>query len=172
MFSTELNSYCSLFRVACGFSMETLRRRRFVICRKCAAMNGDRRAWNPSVSWATVLPSTIQTSSAVLFLAVQPVLSTLLILISLLNALFLRGGFVEYCIVDSFLDFGPYIVCLFASYASPLIMAALCNRGPLYFCPVASFYLLSTYLLSFFIPRLISAATDWMSTILLHMAWP
>jgi len=25
---------------------------------------------------------------------------------------------------------------------------------------------------SFFIPRLISAAVDWMSTILLHMAWP
>ena len=29
-----------------------------------------------------------------------------------------------------------------------LIMAALCNRGPLYFCPVVSFYLL---LLSFFL---------------------
>ena len=44
-------------------------------------------------------------------------------------------------------------------------MAALCNRGgPLYFCPVISFYLLS------FFPRLISAATDWMSTILLHSA--
>ena len=35
----------------------------------------------------------------------------------------------------------------------------------LYFCPVVSFYLL----LSFFIPRLISAAADWMST---HMVWP
>jgi len=37
--------------------------------------------------------------------------------------------------------------------------------GPLYFCPVISiffFYLI----LSFFIPRLISAAADWMSTIL------
>jgi len=33
---------------------------------------------------------------------------------------------------------------------------------------VISFYLL----LLFFIPRLISAAVDWMSTILLHMAWP
>ena len=41
--------------------------------------------------------------------------------------------------------------------------------GPLYFCPVVSFFL-SIYLL--FFPRLISAATDWMSTILLHMAWP
>jgi len=45
----------------------------------------------------------------------------ILILISLLNALFLRGGFVEYCAVDSFLDFGAYIVCLFASYVSPLM---------------------------------------------------
>ena len=50
------------------------------------------------------------------------------------------------------------------------IMAALCNRGPLYFCPVISFYL-SIYL-SFYIPRLISAAADWMSTILRHMVWP
>jgi len=41
---------------------------------------------------------------------------------------------------------------------------------PLYFCPVVSaiFYLLR---LSFF-PRLISAVTDWMSTILLDMVWP
>jgi len=42
-------------------------------------------------------------------------------------------------------------------------MAALCNRGALYFCPVVSFYISS------FFPRLISAATDWMSTILLHI---
>ena len=42
--------------------------------------------------------------------------------------------------------------------------------GPLYFCPVISFYLSSFYL--FLIPRLISAAADWMSTILLHMVWP
>jgi len=45
-----------------------------------------------------------------------------------------------------------------------LVMAALCNRGPLYFCPVVSVFL--------FFPRLISAAADWMSTIILHMAWP
>ena len=55
-------------------------------------------------------------------------------------------------------------------FESSFIMAALCNRGPLYFWAVVSFYLLSIFL--FFIPRLISAATDWMSTILLHMAWP
>ena len=34
------------------------------------------------------------------------------------------------------------------------------------------FMLFLLLLSSFFIPRLISAATDWMSTILLHMAWP
>ena len=55
------------------------------------------------------------------------------------------------------------------SFIYLFIMAALCNRGPLYFCPVVSFYLLLSF---FFIPRLISAATDWMSTILPHMAWP
>ena len=49
-----------------------------------------------------------------------------------------------------------------------LIMAALCNRGTLYFCPVISIYLLYSSIF----PRLISAATDWISTILLHMAWP
>ena len=38
--------------------------------------------------------------------------------------------------------------------------------GPLYFCPVISIFF---YL---FFPCLTSAATDWMSTILLHMAWP
>ena len=36
-----------------------------------------------------------------------------------------------------------------------LFMAALCNRGPLYFCPVISIFF---YLLSSFFPRLISAA--------------
>jgi len=50
--------------------------------------------------------------------------------------------------------------------AKMIIMAALFNRGPLYFCPVVSIFYLS------FFPRLISAAADWMSTILLHMAWP
>jgi len=46
-------------------------------------------------------------------------------------------------------------------------MAALCNRaGHIYFHPVISFYLLL-----FFIPRLISAATDWMSTIPYFYTW-
>ena len=41
-----------------------------------------------------------------------------------------------------------------------LVMAALCNRGPLYFCPVISVFYLP------FFPRLISAAAGWMFTIL------
>jgi len=56
----------------------------------------------------------------------------------------------------------------------PLFMAALCNRAGHYIfalMPCGFFLLLSIYL-SIFFPRLISAATDWMSTILLHMAWP
>jgi len=55
---------------------------------------------------------------------------------------------------------------LFRAYLS-ILWPPYVIGGPLYFCPVVSFYLL---LLLF--PRLISAATDWMSTILLHMAWP
>jgi len=47
------------------------------------------------------------------------------------------------------------------SVRGALVMAALCNRGPLYFCPVVSFFLSIFFL---FFPRLISAATDWMST--------
>ena len=35
-----------------------------------------------------------------------------------------------------------------------LFMAVLCNGGPLYFCPVVSFYLLSFYLSFFFSPNL------------------
>jgi len=50
-----------------------------------------------------------------------------------------------------------------------LFMATLCNRGAIIFLPCSFF--LSIYLSTFF-PRLISAATDWMSTILCHMVWP
>ena len=49
--------------------------------------------------------------------------------------------------------------------ASSFIMAALWNRAGHYIFAVVSFYL------SFFFPRLISAVTDWMSTILPHMVW-
>ena len=60
-----------------------------------------------------------------------------------------------------------------------VIMVALWNRGrPLYFLP-CGFYLsfFFSFFLSFFsfflsFPRLISAAADWMSTILGHVLWP
>ena len=50
-----------------------------------------------------------------------------------------------------------------------LVMVALCNRADHYIFAV--WFLSSIFYLSFF-PRLISAAAGWMSTILLHMAWP
>ena len=46
-----------------------------------------------------------------------------------------------------------------------LFMVALCNRETIYI------FMLWFVLLSFFFPRLISAAADWMSTILRHMVW-
>jgi len=52
-----------------------------------------------------------------------------------------------------------------------LIMAALCNRGAIIFLPCSFFPSFFFFLLLFF-PRLISAAVDRMSAILLHMAWP
>jgi len=49
-----------------------------------------------------------------------------------------------------------------------LVMDALCSR--------AGHYIFALWFLSsssfFFFPHLISAAADWMSTILLHMVWP
>jgi len=48
-------------------------------------------------------------------------------------------------------------------------MAALCNRAGHY---IIALWFLSIFYLSFFITRLISAAADWMSTILLHMVSP
>jgi len=50
-----------------------------------------------------------------------------------------------------------------------LFMVAVCNRTDHYIFALW-FLLLSSSL--FFFPRLISAAVDWMSTILRHMAWP
>jgi len=48
------------------------------------------------------------------------------------------------------------------------IMAALCNRTGHY---IFALWFLSFFFLLFF-PRLISAAADWMSTILRHLVWP
>jgi len=39
-------------------------------------------------------------------------------------------------------------------FESSFIMAALCNRGPLYFWPVVSFYLLSIFLFFYSSPNL------------------
>jgi len=46
-----------------------------------------------------------------------------------------------------------------------IIMVALCNRADHYIFAL-------WFLLSSFLPHLISAAVDWMSTILRHMVWP
>jgi len=51
--------------------------------------------------------------------------------------------------------------------APALIMAALHSRCAHYI--FALWFLSSIF---FFFPRLISAAADWMSTILPHMVWP
>jgi len=52
-------------------------------------------------------------------------------------------------------------------YIFMLFMVALCNRADHYiFIMFLSFFFLS------FFPRLISAAGDWMFTILWHMVWP
>jgi len=54
-----------------------------------------------------------------------------------------------------------------ASLTTPLFMVALCNRADHYI--FALWFLSSIYL---FLRRLISAAADWMFTILPHMVWP
>jgi len=46
-----------------------------------------------------------------------------------------------------------------------LVMVALFNRATIIFSSCSFF-------LSMFFPRLISAVSDWMSTILPHMVWP
>jgi len=51
-----------------------------------------------------------------------------------------------------------------------LFMVALCNRADHYIFMLL--FVLVLLLLSSFFPRLISAAGDWMFTILWHMVWP
>ena len=58
------------------------------------------------------------------------------------------------------------LYCRYSTQYSHLVMAALRSRCGHYIFALSSIFF---YL---FFPRLISAATDWMSTILLHMAWP
>jgi len=52
-----------------------------------------------------------------------------------------------------------------------IVMAALCNRAGHYIFALLFLSFFVFLLLSFF-PRIISAAADWMSTILAHMVWP
>ena len=52
-----------------------------------------------------------------------------------------------------------------------LFMVALWNRADHYIF-MLWFVLSSSFFFLFFIPRLISAAADWMSVILPHMVWP
>jgi len=49
-------------------------------------------------------------------------------------------------------------------------MVALCNSADHYI--FALLFLSSSSIYVFFVPRLISAAAGWMSTILWHMVWP
>jgi len=50
-----------------------------------------------------------------------------------------------------------------------LFMLAVWNRADNY---IFALWFLSFFFYLFFFPRLISAAADWMSTILPHMVWP
>jgi len=60
---------------------------------------------------------------------------------------------------------GVYVLSIYAVIVV-LFMVALCNRETIY---IFMLWFLSIYL---FFPRLISAAGDWMSSILPHMLWP
>jgi len=64
---------------------------------------------------------------------------------------------------------GHYIFALWFLLLS-FCMAALWNRAGHYI--FALWFLSSSFFYLFFFPRLISAAADWMSTILRHMVWP
>jgi len=69
------------------------------------------------------------------------------------------------------LDIGPHSsVILICTGNVGLIMAALWNRAGHYI--FVMWFLLLSFFLSFFFPRLISAVTDCMSAILPHMVWP
>ena len=64
----------------------------------------------------------------------------------------------------------PIFSCCYLFFLSSFLWPPYVIGGGVIFLP-CSFFLSSIYLLLFF-PRLISAATDWMSTILWHMVWP
>ena len=64
-------------------------------------------------------------------------------------------------------------ICSWLRGCLKVIMVALCNRADHYIFALwfLSIFFPSSFFRLFF-PRLISAVRDWMSTILLHMAWP
>ena len=64
------------------------------------------------------------------------------------------------------IKFGQCWAELGTAEPSPIFMVAIWNRADHYI------FILSIVLSSSFFPRLISAATDWMSAILPHMVWP
>ena len=79
----------------------------------------------------------------------------------------------------------PTAVALYKTLSGKyIIMAALCNRAGHYIFAlwflhvsiflsffISFFFFFLSFYLSIFFPGLISAAADWMSTILLHMVW-
>ena len=71
---------------------------------------------------------------------------------------------VDYFIISPYGSVGGYLVyCLWSPYViGQTIIFSSCS----FFLSSIFFYLLFSF------PRLISAVGDWMSTILLHMAWP
>ena len=71
-----------------------------------------------------------------------------------------------------FLPCGYYLSFLWSPYVirqTIIFMATLCNRGAIIFLPCSFF---PSFFILLLFPRLISAAVDRMSAILLHMAWP
>ena len=72
----------------------------------------------------------------------------------------------------NFNGFGVLAALLHGTVVVGVSQTAAFNRvRHLYSAGRPSGWALAHILVLFFIPRLISAATDWMSTILLHMAW-
>ena len=63
------------------------------------------------------------------------------------------------------------LICTALHVTTTCLLWSPCVIGQTIIFLPCDFYLLSFFFLSFF-PRLISAATDWMSTILLHTVWP
>ena len=70
---------------------------------------------------------------------------------------------------QSYSDDSAIMLCT-SGFVDDVIMAALHSRCGHYIFVL--WFISIFYLLSIFIPRLISAAADWMSTIFPHVVWP